>query len=370
MPCTRRNFFRFSAAILVLPLIPSLFAVECGTSWSFGVIPDTQWKDNMNAPFYGTAIHIIDAINAEMVRQKVDFVIAVGDLVEKPSALAFQTRAAHNKALDEVGIKFYPVRGNHDAKDLAAVAQFKAVFPNLPGTAGSYPNLPGASGLTYSFNHKGGKFFLLDTFLMDDGSSKGKTYTVGDYLPWVEWELKKDDHHFALVFTHKNLRGQYHMDNVFGRENDSNPEMQNAFIGCLQQHGVRYFLSGHEHMYSRLRVKSPDGNSEVMQITCGSAAYKTLLPNLSFLTREKPIALEVNRIGFMIVHVEERGLRFEYYSTKLFGNKPKTPTWDLRDSFGYTWDGQEFGIHGTKPNMPKAYSESLWNDIRRPFSRH
>jgi len=342
MQFTRRVFSQLCAAILVLPLTSALFADE----WSFGVIPDTQWAVKMDAPFYGTAIHIIDAINAEFIRQKVDFVIQVGDLVETSSAIAFQTRAAHNKFLDEAGIKFYPVRGNHDAMNYDpgnsddkamkrdATAQFKAVFPDLPGADGSFPDLPGAKGMTYSFTHKGGKFILLDTFpLVDDGSKSGKAYTVGDYIPWIESELKKDDHRFSFVFAHKNIQGQNHEDNIFGNKADSNPEMQNAFISCLQKHGVRYYMSGHDHMYHHSLVKSPDGKSEIGQIICGSAAHKFYLPDMSFPKRETPIKQELNRIGFIIVRVEGERTRFEYYSTEPFGAEPKTPTWELRDSF-------------------------------------
>ena len=353
MQCTRRKFLCTlavtSALILLSPFSP-LFAADDTDSWAFGVIPDTQWAKNMNAPFHGTAIHIIDAINAEFVRQNVDFVIAVGDLVEKHSADAFKTRAAHNKVLAEAGIKFYPVRGNHDSGSIEAVAQFKSAFPNLPGTlgaGGSFPDLPGASGMTYSFTHKGGKFVLLDTFLMDDGSSKGKTYTISNYLPWIESELKKSDHHFALVFAHKNLQGQNHRDNIFGHEHDSNPEMQNTFIRCLQQNGVKFFLSGHDHMYHRLLIKSPDGHSEVTQIICGSAASKFYLPNLTFLKslfrQGKPLAQELNRIGFMIVRVEGERIKFEYYSTASFGSTAKTPVWELRDSFEYIMEKLKSG---------------------------
>lgn len=352
MQLTRRLFLQLWAAVLTLPLMPSLFAAE----WSFGVIPDTQWAYEKNAPFHATAIHIVDAINAEFIRQKVDFVIQVGDLAELPSVAGFQTRAAHNESLANAGIKFYPIRGNHDITNydvnperriqLESVMQFKAAFPNLPGTpegGGSSPDLPGAAGMTYSFTHKGGKFILLDTFpMIDDGSQRGKAYTINDYLPWIEAELKKDDHHFALVFAHKNIQGQNHKDNIFGTHNDDEPDMQNAYMDCLQRNGVRYFISGHDHLYHRSRIKSPDGRSEIAQIICGSASHKFYKPTAPLSTRELPIAQELNRIGFLIVRVEDERIRFEYYSTEFFGAEPKTPEWELRDSFGYTWDGREF----------------------------
>jgi hypothetical protein len=342
MRLSRRDFLRFSATAIALPLVPFSLANQSGSRWSFAVIPDTQWKTEMNAPFHGTAIHIVDAINAELVRQKVDFAIQVGDLVEESSAIAFQTRAAHNKALVEAGIKFYPFRGNHDAMNIESVAQFKAAFPNLPGmpsSGGSSPELPGAEGMTYSFTHNDGKFICLDLFpLVDDGSKNGRAYTVGDFLPWIDAELKKDDHRFAFVFAHKNLLGQNHKDNIFSddkKNQDSHPEMQNAFIDCLRRNGVRYSMSGHDHMYNRSRIKSPDGKAEIEQIICGSASHKFYLPEEPFLKRETPIIRELNRIGFIIVHVDDERIRFEYYSTEPFGAEPKTPMWELRDSFDH-----------------------------------
>jgi hypothetical protein len=226
-----------------------------------------------------------------------------------------------------------------------AAAQFTAAFPGLPGMpdcGGSSPDLPGTAGMTYSFTHKGGKFILLDTFpLIDDGTKGGKAYAVSDYLPWMETELKKADHHFALVFAHKNLQGQNHHDNLFGSNPESNPEMQNELIACLQRNGVPYFFCGHDHMYHRSLIKSPDGKSEVGQIICGSASHKFYQPEPPLSRRETSMVLELNRIGFVIVRVNNQRLRFEYYSTEPFGAEPKIPEWELRDSFEHILDGRE-----------------------------
>ena len=359
---TRRIFLHIYASALVLIFITPLFAADDNSSWAFGVIPDTQW-DSQNAPFHGVAVHIIDAINDEFIRRKIDFVIQVGDLAEKPTNIAFQTRAAHNKALAEAGIKFYPLRGNHDSDNKAeAVARYKAAFPNLPGTpgvGGSSPNLPGAEGMTYSFTHKGGKFILLDTFpLFASKVQSGKAYTPGDYLPWIESELKKEDHRFTLVFAHKNLRGQFHKENIFGMNPDSNPEMQNAFIACLQQNGVRYFISGHDHMYARSLIESLDGKSEIWQIISGNASAKSYLPIPSLVRkRELPLGIlytptlslllddqkktvrrDLMSVGFLIIRVDTKRILFEYFSAESFGEHPQRPVWKLRDSFGYTFD--------------------------------
>jgi hypothetical protein len=344
MKITRRNFLKVASLGLVLPMASRMYAGEQSGEWRFGVVPDTQWGTVMGAPFYGTSLHVIDAINVEMIRQKVDFVLEVGDLVESSSAIAFQTRADRNKALTDEGIKFYPLRGNHDSVNLDSVKQFKAAFPNLPGTkgnGGSSPDLKNADGMTYSFNHKNGKFILLDTFpLVNDGSKKGKAYKIGEYQPWIDAQLSKDDHQFPLVFAHKNLLGQNHKDNIFSdnvKNQDSAPTMQNNFYESLEQNGVKYFISGHDHMYHRSDIKSPNGKAKLQQIICGSAAHKFYQPEEPFLERETTIVKELNRIGFLIVQVNHEKININYYSTTAFGKKPKTPEWELKDSCGYSF---------------------------------
>ncbi|MCL2119252.1 MAG: metallophosphoesterase [Planctomycetaceae bacterium] len=337
---SRRGFLCLSLSALMTSFVSCIIAAETGDEWCFGVIPDTQWNSEA-APFHGTAVHVIDAINKEMIRRKVDFIIQVGDLVERSSELSFQTRAACNQPLEEAGIKYYPLRGNHDSADRDAVRQFKAAFPNLPGNegcGGSSPDLPGMQGMTYSFTHKGGKFVLLDIFpVYDDGTSQGKAWSISEQQPWITEQLQADDHRFAMVFSHKNLLGQNHKDNLFGSGSDQNApqDVQNAFYASLHDNGVKHFMSGHDHIYHRSDITSPDGQSQVRQIICGSAAHKFYTPQPPFMDRETKLAQELNRIGFLIVRVNQEGVQAEYYSTEPFGKEPFSPQWEIRDTFGY-----------------------------------
>ncbi|MDR1485006.1 MAG: metallophosphoesterase [Planctomycetaceae bacterium] len=349
MKTTRRDFLRLASLGLVLPLTTQVYCGEADGEWRFGIVPDTQWGRELKAPFYGTAIHVVDAINAEMIRQKVDFVIQVGDLVESSSVPeAFQTRANCNKPLFDAGIKFYPVRGNHDSIKISSVVQFKTAFPNLPGTkgnGGSSPDLTNTGGMTYSFTHKNGKFILLDTFpLIDDGSKNGKAYKIKDYQNWIDSQLTKTDHQFAIVFAHKNLLGQNHKDTVFSsnvKNQDSHPEVQNKFFSSLQENNVKYFISGHDHLYHRSQIKSPNGNAEVQQIICGSAAHKFYLPQKPFLERETSIVKELNRVGFMIAAVNRDQVKLTYYSTEPFGKTPAEPKWKIRDTCEHIFKSQK-----------------------------
>ena len=131
------------------------------------------------------AIHIVNAINQQLIQAKVDLALQVGDLTDKGTAAGLNTRAAHDKALAAAEIPFYPLRGNHEGK-LEAAAWFSKAFPKLPGTpgnGGSSPALAGAAGRTYSFVHKGVKFILLDEFTLTESNKKG--YSMADYQPWI-----------------------------------------------------------------------------------------------------------------------------------------------------------------------------------------
>lgn len=341
---TCRRYFQFVLAIILGLLVVSGSGYALAETWSFGVLGDTQWspagpEDN------SVAIHIIDAVNRQFIDAKVDLVLQVGDLTDKGSKAAMNTRAAHNRALSEAGIAFYPLRGNHEGKPEAA-GYFSEAFPNLPGTpgnGGSSPALPGAAGRTYAFVHKGVKFILLDQFALIKPSSQ-KGYTIADYQPWIEQELAAADHEHAFVLAHKNLLGQNHKDNLFGQSNDDNPEMQSAFITGLDRSGVRYFWSGHDHIHHRALVTGPDGAGSAQQIICASCSHKFYTPRAPFSPREAPLQQEMNRIGYYIATVDGPRLTVRYYSAPEFGAEPATPAWTLQETFGYSLNGKSFVV--------------------------
>lgn len=337
----------FPSLIFVFVLFAFAVMPVSAETWKFGVVPDTQWKpyDNENN---GVAVHIIDAVVKEMIRQKVELVVHVGDLTDNATQQGFDTAAARFRPLSDKGIKFYPVRGNHDIRGgLDSVDQYARAFPDrpgLPGREGTSPDLPGIAGLTYAFVHKNVKFLLLDIFPVRDGSPEGKDYKPGDFQPWIDAELEAKDHRHAFVVSHKNLIGQNHKDNIFTKTKTHNKyaEMQNAFFRSLAKNGVRLYLSGHDHMYYRARIKSPDRESEVMQLICGSCCHKFYEPQEPFSLRDIPLAQELKRVGFLVFTVEDDRISAEYYSTAPFGEKPFEPRWELRERFGYTLDGKSF----------------------------
>nr|MCU0843169.1 metallophosphoesterase [Thiobacillaceae bacterium] len=309
--------------------------------WSFGIISDTQWAPQ-NDTNRTVAIHVIDRVNEQFVAHGVDLVLQVGDLHDTISPTAIGVRAAHNQALADAGIPFYPVRGNHD-DERRALSTYKATFDQSAYSTPSFgADGQAAQGLSYAFTHENAKFVLIDPYAMPNG----KRYTVADHQPWIDSELAAADHDHAFVLAHPNLQGQNHKDNLFGGSPDANPDMQNAFIQSLDDNGVRYYFSGHDHMHHRAVVTSPDGQSRVMQVIGASDSFKFYDPAPPYSAREQNVAQELETIGYYVYTVDGPRVSGRFYSSPIWWTQPDgtdgSPTWTLRETFGYSLNGQQF----------------------------
>lgn len=345
--------------LLVALGISALMPASATAAWTFGIIGDTQWAPQTDEN-RTVAIHVIDQVNQQFIAHGVDIVLAVGDLHDTMTPTAIQVRKDRNKPLADAGIPFYPVRGNHDDERRALTA-YKAAFDM---SAYSTPTFgadgQAAKGLSYAFTHENAKFVLIDRYQMPNG----KYYTVADHQPWIDSELAADDHQHAFVMAHANLQGQNHKDNVFGGSPDANPSMQNAFIDSLDRNGVRYYFSGHDHMHHRSVVTSPDGRSQTMQIISASDSFKFYDPEPPYSAREQNVAHELNTIGYNIYTVDGPRVTGQFYSSPVWWTQSDgadgSPTWTLRESFGYSLNGQQFLVQpgqtfaGIQDNAPSG----------------
>lgn len=391
---SRRQILKDAAAgagwVLLLPWLPSrgiagnvgkalaATAAASGGSpsaFSFGIMSDSQWAPAAGHEAKGVAAEIIDDVNRQFIKAGVKFVIQVGDLTEssgKGAVEELDIRARHNAALAEAGIRYFPLRGNHD-DSAAAARRFGQVFPDLPGRpgfratdgfgSGGSPDLPGLEGRTYAFTCANATFILLDQFNVDDGSRKGRAYPVAEQLDWIKRQLTQASAagRHAFVFAHKNLLGQQHKDNLFGNpstaadagEGGSKRAVENAFIQALDENGVRYYFCGHDHMYHRSMVRSPDGRHSVEEIIAGSCSYKFYEPHPPYSANEQPLVQERNTVGYLIATVDGSQVAVRYYSVPVDTtggrqrgviSKWETPSsaWPLRDTFGYNLNGKAF----------------------------
>ena len=415
------KMFRFKKVyVLTLVLVLTMFVAATSVlaaPWKFGVMADTQWKTSPDGKNPNTvAISVINHLNQEFINHGVKFVIQTGDLTENGSNLELDTHATFRQALYNAGIGFYPLRGNHETSATGAT-EFKRVFPqtqtgvnnqtpadafvttiyygappsntNTAFTVGSNFSSPtdidpNYAGLTYSFDYDNVRFVLLDGFTIPNIACN----LIENQQPWITDTLAtRPAGTHAFVFSHKGLITENHKDILFtepGRCNGSStnstpavkPAEQNAFMRSLFDNGVRYYMNGHDHMHNRAIVTSPDGLSEVQNITTSSNSYKFYIPidpssdeqyNLPAfgVLREAPIAQELFTVGYYIVTVDGPRVTVDHYASpngcggdcdQINDLIPYTFT--KRETFGYSLNGKDFLVcQEGQPDCNSSYTQ-------------
>lgn len=383
----RRDFLKYGTAGLAglafggATHIPWLFksrALASGNAWKFGVMADTQWRTGNNAGGEpaSCAVSIINALNEQFIQHGVKFVIQVGDLVDREvvsGVRTLPTRLAATQALYDAGIGFYPVRGNHEATAVAA-NEIPVLFPQTLGTGPfvygatnfESPVLPSTltdptgsrlRGLTYSFDFENVRCVLIDQFTRKDNTSylaaTGNIIhnNAVDQVDWVHSVLSsKSSEQHAFVFSHKNLLGQNHKDVLFGSSLTSNAGPRDQFIASLHENGVRYHISGHDHMHHRSIVSASDNRYSVGQLICSSNSYKFYIPREGDDGREIPSQQELFSIGYYIFTVDGPRVTVDFYASSHgsdYGDidlvtAPSEFNFYLRETFGYSLNGRQF----------------------------
>ena len=380
------------------------------SAWSFGVLADTQWitKDDGFDP-NSVAVEIIEQINKQFIKQKVKFVVQVGDLCDKGTTEGLCTRALYAQSLYNAGIGFYPLRGNHESKQ-ANAQDFIRIWPqtqsgihnsspmgvlNVDGLDEKAPAASGApfglgkilgspdpdgngnlNGLSYALDYNNARFVLLDQFVpLDGGASFSLDTTIGKQQGWISTQLSsRPAGTHAFVFGHKGLITQNHVDTLFGEDPTENAPQQDAFIKSLFENNARYYIHGHDHMHDRSIVTTTDGTSgKVMQLLCSSDSSKFYIPSVPSndnlydepatpggfgRLRQTPISQELNTVGFYIFTVDGPQVLVDFYSADVYPVLRRkefvlssTPTLNFlkRETFGYGLNGQEFVVAPGQP---------------------
>jgi len=312
---------------------------------------DTQWTaptDPAAKNPNSVAVSIIDQVNREFIRARVAFVIQVGDLTQRGNDADLFTRAAAAEPLYLSGIGFFPMRGNHDVKARPEGVNrygIPAFRRNFPQTRGQGRHIYGArdfnsptsvspdlDGMSYSFDYgePGGsaRFVIIDNWVTPGrrggyGMGSAYGYSVDDQQAWISSRLERGTRGstHAFVLSHQNLMGEHHQDSLFSGYTNANPEWQNAFIASLQRNGVKYYISGHDHMHRRSIITSPDGASKVEQLICASDSSKFYGPNpasdprwFGQKARELSLSQDLYTIGYYLFTVDGPRVSVEYFA--------------------------------------------------------
>jgi hypothetical protein len=425
------------AMILLLAVTSISFAqgqrYKSPDAWSFGVMGDTQWTirsaDDPNAsanPNY-FAKSIADQLQIQMAAKGVKFVFAMGDMSDraKPGALTNRAQSA-TTTLYNANVGFFPMRGNHEtyawlynyAPVESEIAELKAQFPQTQGTGNlfgttnfstpgvvsviSVENSPNAdvTGLSYSFDFgaagNNARFVVLDTQITGCTTSAQNGLTwwptlcwgalAQDQQPWIDQRLDKNSRgtEHAFVLSHFPPMAEEHagesLFSWFGGHSDANSSGQeDAFFASLQNNGVRYFLSGHDHLHQHSIIESRDGNSKLHEIIAAGNSTKFYHPSpipypaydsngnvtvedqwYGQKVRETSLSQETQHVGFYIYTVDGPHVTIDYYSDDTgnlqdgnawpYGSTEKsqrvTPTFTFskRATWGYSTNGKEFVV--------------------------
>jgi hypothetical protein len=369
------------ALILAMCLVA---ASAAAAPWKFGVISDTQWTtaDPANQNPNTIPASIIKQINQQFINinhrtHDLKFVIAVGDMVDTGSQTNDYTRALYAQDLYNAGIGFYPMRGNHEAANgsyMYSDADFWHAYPQIrsglnnatpsdittslipaavlaanppagntrkPFKVGfdfSYPTAANSANnsVSYSFQWENATFLILDQFKSPDYYT---SHIIPEQQDWIRKMLSHrpgDTHAFA--FTHKNILGGNHKDNMFGGNATDDPgdgygidpltvitntpgltigakqAAENTFLSLLQTNDVKYMISGHDHHHYNSVVTSPDQRSKVHQLITQSDSSKFYTPKLPVSPNDVPVEQDLGRIGYYIFTVDGPRVTIDYYA--------------------------------------------------------
>ena len=349
-------------------------------TWSFGIIADSQWTVTDDGYNPNTvAANAIRQVDEQFIEAGVDLVIALGDLANASGKVSIDTRALYAQDLYNAGIAFYPLRGNHDAGYLSSGAEMRYAFPQIgTGVNNNTPvtittatitttdliNNPPAprTGITftvgadfsepedvnsannsvsYAFRYRNATFMLLDQF---DVNGNYYNSTIPQQQGWISDTLStRPPGTHAFVFTHKNILGGLHKDNMFGRNvvpADSGAGQDpgdgdgmdtalliagelavlaakraaaNDFLAAMQANQVHYVISGHDHHHYESLVTSPDGASTVHQLIAQCTASRFHTPRTPVSSKDAPIQQDLRRVGYYIVTVDGPRVAIDYY---------------------------------------------------------
>jgi len=194
-----------------------LFLPNATDSFKFAVLGDFGTGDR-------TQYELADQMAAFHQRFKYDHVILVGDNIygsERPQDFERKFELPYKPLLD-AGVKFYACLGNHDARE----QRYYKLF-NMGGE------------LYYTFNPSPDiRFFMLES-----------TYPVPEQIQWLEEQLKTSSSNWKIAVFHHPLYSS-------ARRHGSDHQLRDVLEPMFIQYNVSVVLSGHDHVYERLKPQN------------------------------------------------------------------------------------------------------------------
>ncbi len=404
-------------------------------AWSFGVFGDTQWTlgnpdfvkhwedihsqdvwrpENIVDPAGNNPEFVSASVASQIYEEFVDpddqydikFVIQVGDLTNWAGDDAIAVANDTAGVLYDAAIGYFPMRGNHetygywglnrDPKLTYCIPAFRANFPQTRGEGETFGARNFSSpvidedkgnwlrGMSYSFDYgyfwDSARFLIIDPWPTGDYSTENNMgHGIGEQQSWIDERLdvKRRRTAHAFVFSHQPLMGQNHGDTAFGDNVYRFLEDQKEFYKSLQENRVGYYISGHDHIYQRSVITSPDeganpdlnGEYSVEALIAQSASSKFYSPkplnhsgfgdnsdqeHTNQKHRETPVSQEMNNLGYYVYTIDGPRVTVDYYADADNGflsdadypydGSNITPDLNFvkKESWGYSLNGKKF----------------------------
>jgi tartrate-resistant acid phosphatase type 5 len=199
-----------------------------------------------------------------------DFGITLGDNFY-PNGLntptSFRWKVQWEDLYGEMGIKFYPVLGNHDYNDLDSPAA-ELAYTNRSHTW-DFPTP------YYTYTAGAAQFYAIDNIRLSS-----------DELEWLDRELAKSTAKWKIVYGHYNIYSA-------GLGDDN--ELIARLLPVLERNHVQIYLNGHDHTMGEVRT-----DSAVHFFTSGGGGADLMDPMPTY----KKAVFAAKAFGFTVLEID------------------------------------------------------------------
>ncbi len=324
--------------LLVVAAAPCPASQHEGT-WSYVVMGDT--RDTTTDTLTGISPDL-GRLAAAIAAEKPDLVIHTGDLAN--GYYTTPTSPMHGRFHDQFrnwkkgvkalydydnkkGVFIYFVRGNHEDGKYVTDENLKRAYEDEFARLMPQNGPEHEKGLTYSFSHKGARFFAFDAY------HKKKAEVIRGYvnLGWLDENLAKEKRPFTFAFSHTPAYkvGDYH-ESPFP-DLYSHPAARDQLWGSLLKGGTAAYFCGHIHFYCRGTVAG------IEQIVVGDGGADTVAfdpkavdSRITMHYPSGPMAASDVETGYLLIVVNEKTGTLT--GTQKLWNK-KTGNWEKGDVF-------------------------------------
>lgn len=222
--------------------------------FTFVFITDIHLQPERNAvEGFKQAINEINKINPDMV-------ITGGDLIYDALGVSFERADSlynlYNETIKLINAPVYNTIGNHEIFGWNEKSGVQREHPEFGKKM--YENRIGKT--FYSFEHKGVKFFILDSIEEVPEGGKYFGYIYDEQIHWLKNELISTDNltpiiistHIPFITSFSQIKAGSQKENERGLVVENSKEVLDLF----SSHNIKLFLQGHLHYFEDLNIQN------------------------------------------------------------------------------------------------------------------